>query len=138
MSSSATKASPTPLPTIPPDIGPIIFRPAFVKLKYLPAFLAAIAFLAIILAVEPVSFLNSALLNAAATSLAVFVFPTKSKISAPKDTTPFGIFHKPVATPAKADSKNPTSCSLFSFSVCLLSSLIETPFSTTNAMMPPI
>ena len=66
MSSSATKASPTPLPTIPPDIGPIIFRPAFVKLKYLPAFLAAIAFLATILAVDPVSFLNSALLSAAA------------------------------------------------------------------------
>ena len=31
------------------------------------------------------------------------------KTSAPKDTTDFGIFIKPVATPASADSKKPTS-----------------------------
>ena len=45
--------------------------------------------------------------------LAVLVSPIKSNSSAPKDTKPFGIFHKPVATPANADSKNPTSSSFF-------------------------
>ena len=39
--------------------------------------------------------------------------PTKSNSSAPNDTKPLGIFHKPVATPANADSKKPTSSSSF-------------------------
>ena len=52
--------------------------------------------------------------NHFSTSLAVSVLPTKSNISAPKETNPFGMFQRPVATPANADSKNPTSSSWFS------------------------
>ena len=47
------------------------------------------------------------------TSVAKSVSPTKSIISAPKDTKPFGILIKPVATPANADSINPVSSAFF-------------------------
>ena len=50
--------------------------------------------------------------NHSSTSFALSVSPIKSYNSAPKDTNPFGIFHTPVATPAKADSKKPTFSSL--------------------------
>ena len=50
MSSSATMASPMPPPITPPVVLPIIFLPTLVKLKDLPALLAAMALLAIDLA----------------------------------------------------------------------------------------
>ena len=46
MSSSATKASPTPPPIIAPVLGPIIFSPICASLKYLSPCLAATALLA--------------------------------------------------------------------------------------------
>ena len=61
--------------------------------------------------------------NHLSTSAAVLVSPTKSKTSAPNDTNPLGIFHKPVATPASADSKNPTSSSILLASVSPKASL---------------
>ena len=51
--------------------------------------------------------------NQASTSLAVLVSPTKSIKVAPREKAVLGIFHKPVATPASADSKKPTSSSFF-------------------------
>ena len=142
ISSSATTASPTPDPTIAPVVGPIIFCPILAKFTYRPASFAFKAFLAskaarvpscapfnasgpidvnavVILPIVLASASSSNGLissNHCSTSLAVLVSPTKSNISAPKDTKPFGMFHRPVATPANADSKNPTSCSFF-FSV---------------------
>ena len=53
--------------------------------------------------------------NHCSTPLAVLVSPIKSNSSAPNDTKPFGIFQRPVATPARADSKKPTSSSSFFF-----------------------
>ena len=50
MSSSATKASPIPPPTIAPVLGPTIFSPIFIKLKYLSPCLASTALLAIFFA----------------------------------------------------------------------------------------
>ena len=41
--------------------------------------------------------------------------PNKSNNSAPKDTKPFGILIRPVATPANADSINPVSSAFFLF-----------------------
>ena len=142
ISSSATIASPTPEPTIAPVVGPIILDPTFAKLKYLPCCFACNALLAnkaalvptcapfnasgpidvnavVILPIVRASASSSngfTLSNHSSTPFAVLVSATKSNSSAPNDTKPFGIFHRPVATPANADSKNPTSCSFF-FSV---------------------
>ena len=135
ISSSATIASPTPAPTTAPVVGPIILDPIFAKLKYFPVFLASKALLAKAAALTPTwapliaagpiaviadIILPTVLASASSskgfkssknfsTEAAVLVSPTKSKTSAPKDTTDFGIFIKPVATPASADSKKPTS-----------------------------
>ena len=53
--------------------------------------------------------------NHCSTSLAVSVSAAKSNIVAPSEKTLLGIFQSPVATPANADSKKPTSLSFFFF-----------------------
>ena len=60
--------------------------------------------------------------NHCSTPLARLVSPTKSNNSAPNEKKPFGIFQRPVATPARADSKKPTSSS---FSFCFDSSRLN-------------
>ena len=76
--------------------------------------------------------------NHSSTPLAVSVSPTISNSSAPRDTKPLGIFHKPVATPANADSKKPTSSSSFCMVFFFWRSAKDSPCSKTTAIKSPI
>ena len=61
--------------------------------------------------------------NHLSTSAALLVSPIKSINSAPTETKLFGIFITPDATPANADSQNPTSSSILLASVTPKASL---------------